>query len=43
VTLSDGREVQTWPLYPYRIYYWVRGDTVEILRIYHQARRPLEP
>jgi plasmid stabilization system protein ParE len=26
--------------YPYRIFYRIAGDTVEILRIHHMARKP---
>lgn len=27
---------------PFRIYYRERGDEIEIIRVYHQARRPIE-
>ena len=37
-----GGEVQTWPVPPFRIYYLLSPDTIEIVRVYHQARRPIE-
>ncbi|MBI3621172.1 MAG: type II toxin-antitoxin system RelE/ParE family toxin [Nitrospirae bacterium] len=42
VSLRDGRSVMTWPVPPYRIYYRKRTDAFEIIRVYHQARRPIE-
>lgn len=39
--LRSGLLVRSWPLPPYRLYYRRRGDSVEILRVYHQARRPI--
>lgn len=39
--LRSGLLVHSWPLPPYRLYYRRRGDTLEILRVYHQARRPI--
>ena len=29
-----------WPIpgLPYKLVYWIKGDTVEILRVIHQAR-----
>ena len=42
VTLRDGRRVQTWPVPPYRIYYRMRGEIFQVVRVYHQARRPIE-
>lgn len=42
VVLRDGRRVRTWPVPPYRIYYREREEVFEVLRIYHQARRPIE-
>jgi plasmid stabilization system protein ParE len=27
---------------PYRIYYRVRGQELQVIRVYHQARRPIE-
>jgi plasmid stabilization system protein ParE len=36
------RDVRVAPLgrYPYKIFYRVRGDAIEILHIHHEARRP---
>jgi toxin ParE1/3/4 len=42
VMLRDGRRVRTWPIPPYRIYYRERADAFEIVRVYHQSRRPIE-
>jgi len=42
VVLRDGRQVQTWPVPPYRIYYRKNLERFEVLRVYHQARRPIE-
>jgi plasmid stabilization system protein ParE len=42
VRLAGGQEAHSWPLKPYRIYYRRRGGALEVLRIYHQACRPIE-
>lgn len=42
VRLRDGRWVKTWPVPPYRIYYRVSGQELQVIRVYHQARRPIE-
>lgn len=42
VTLRDGRRVHTWPVPPYRICYRKKTDVFEVVRVYHQARRPIE-
>lgn len=42
VRLRDGRRVYTWPVPPYRIYYRRSADVFEVVRVYHQARRPIE-
>ena len=42
VRLRDGRQVQTWPIPPYRIYYRKSAESFNLLRVYHQARRPIE-
>lgn len=42
VVLQDGRRVNTWPVPPYRIYYRKSADRLEVIRVYHQARRPIE-
>ena len=39
--LSDGTLVRSWPLAPFRVYYQRRGSELVVLRVYHQARRPL--
>jgi plasmid stabilization system protein ParE len=42
VQLADGRNCRVWSLSPYRIYYRRDPESIEILRLYHQARRPIE-
>lgn len=42
VTLKNGESVRTWSHPPYRIYYRIVGDELQVVRVYHQARRPLE-
>ncbi|MEK7408997.1 MAG: type II toxin-antitoxin system RelE/ParE family toxin [Acidobacteriota bacterium] len=42
VRLQDGRRMRTWPAPPYRIYYVEGIETLRVLRVYHQARRPIE-
>lgn len=42
VTLKDGRRVEAWSMPPYRIYFRRREDALEVLRVYHQAQRPIE-
>ena len=42
VTLKSGRTVSSWSVPPYRIYYRIREDTLEVIRVHHQARRPIE-
>lgn len=42
VSLRDGRRVHTWPVPPYRIYYRRRDHLFQVVRVYHQARRPIE-
>lgn len=39
--LRTGLAVRSWPLPPYRVYYRRRDGVLEILRLYHQARRPI--
>jgi toxin ParE1/3/4 len=39
--LQGGMLVRSWPLPPYRIYYRRRGGVLEVMRVYHQARRPI--
>jgi plasmid stabilization system protein ParE len=42
VRLRDGRQVHAWPVPPYRIYYRKSADVFDVVRVYHQARRPIE-
>lgn len=42
VVLRDGRRVKTWPVPPYRIYYRVSGQELQVIRVYRQARHPIE-
>jgi hypothetical protein len=39
--LKSGLIVRSWPMPPYRVFYRRREDVLEILRVYHQARRPI--
>jgi len=39
--LRTGEHVRSWPLPPYRIYYRRSEDLLEIVRVYHLARRPI--
>jgi plasmid stabilization system protein ParE len=39
--LRSGAIVRSWPVPPYRIYYQRGRDELHIVRIYHQARRPI--
>lgn len=39
--LTTGETVRSWPVPPLRIYYQRREDEFLVLRVYHQARRPL--
>jgi toxin ParE1/3/4 len=39
--LRSGIEVRSWPVPPLRIFYRREADTLIIVRIYHQSRRPL--
>ena len=43
-TVTQRSSVRVVPLvrYPYRIFYRVTPDTIEIVRIYHTSRRPLD-
>lgn len=36
VLLRDGRWVKTWPVPPYRIYYRVIGQELQVIRVYHR-------
>lgn len=39
--LRSGARVRGWPAYPLRIYYRRTAESFSVLRIYHQARRPI--
>jgi plasmid stabilization system protein ParE len=39
--LRTGQRVRSWPIPPMRIYYQRQDDELRVLRIYHQARRPI--
>jgi len=39
---TDGRRVRRWSVPPYRVYYRRSTRRTVIVRVYHQARRPLE-
>lgn len=39
--LLSGRTVHTWPLPPLSVYYERRGAVLYLVRVYHQARRPV--
>jgi len=41
VRLRSGAVVRTWPVVPYRIYYRRSDEALEVVRVYHQARRPI--
>jgi plasmid stabilization system protein ParE len=40
-TLSNGEVVRSWAVTPVRIYYQRGPEGLRIVRIYHQARRPI--
>lgn len=42
VVLSTGDSARIWLVSSYRIYYRRQNGELQILRIYHQARRPIE-
>ena len=42
VTLKGGLRVRAWSISPYCIYHQTTTSELQVLRIYHQARRPLE-
>jgi plasmid stabilization system protein ParE len=39
--LKSGLLVRSWPFPPYRLYYRRRDSVLEVMRVYHQARRPI--
>ncbi len=42
VRIADDQLARRWSVPPYRIYYREHGDEIEVLRVYHQTRRPIE-
>jgi plasmid stabilization system protein ParE len=38
--LRSGQFVRSWLVHPVRIHYRRTTDTLQVLRVYHQARRP---
>jgi plasmid stabilization system protein ParE len=40
--LRSGARVRSWPTPPFRVVYTRDEDVLVILRVYHQARRPLD-
>lgn len=42
VVLRNGKRVNTWPVPPFRIYYRKSEHELQVIRVYHQARRPIE-
>jgi plasmid stabilization system protein ParE len=42
VRLRGGGQAQRWSVPPFRLYYRRTRNRLVILRIYHQARRPIE-
>lgn len=39
--LTSGEQVRSWAVPPVRVYYQRQEDALWVLRIYHQARRPI--
>lgn len=42
VRLQDGRAVRVWFVSSYRLYYRRSTNELHVVRVYHQARRPIE-
>lgn len=42
VVLESGERVRLWLVSSYRLYYRRLDDVLQILRVYHHARRPIE-
>jgi len=42
VLLKNGKRVNTWSVPPHRLYYRITEQRFEIVRVYHQARQPIE-
>jgi plasmid stabilization system protein ParE len=41
-TLRSGHRVRRWFVHPFWIYYRRQGSVLEVVRVYHHARGPLE-
>jgi hypothetical protein len=41
-TLRSGRRVRRWFVHPLWVYYRRQGSVLEVVRVYHHARKPLE-
>jgi plasmid stabilization system protein ParE len=41
VQLRSGATVRSWPVVSYRIYYRRSAEALQVVRVYHQARRPI--
>lgn len=39
--LTTGEVVRSWLIHPFRVFYLRRQDELQVLRIYHHARRPI--
>ena len=42
VTIARGRRVHAWSVPPYRVYYRIKRGELQVIRVYHQSRRPIE-
>jgi plasmid stabilization system protein ParE len=42
VKLKAGPKVRTWSVPPYRVYYRILRGELQVIRLYHQSRRPIE-
>lgn len=42
VLLQNGNIVHVWLISSYRLYYWRSAKELNVLRVYHHARRPIE-
>jgi plasmid stabilization system protein ParE len=40
--LAKGGRVKRWSIPPYRVYYRRHTQETQVIRVYHQARHPLE-
>jgi plasmid stabilization system protein ParE len=41
VRLTSGEVLRSWAIPPYRVYYLREPDGILVVRVYHQARRPI--